>query len=151
MSSYSRKQFDLSKYTDDDASKFFRFTKFQILTLVKLLKIPPTFTVYKHRCSGMHASILSFAMKPTTLVAGLEGLCIVLRRLSYPNRLCDLVKMFHRDPTTLSRIFNYMLKFIYCRHKQRVQSLNQNWILTRLDDFSQVVYSYKIKSIVCKM
>ncbi|CAH2020060.1 unnamed protein product [Acanthoscelides obtectus] len=28
-------------------------------------------------------------------ILGLTALCILLRRLAYPNRLCDMVPMFH--------------------------------------------------------
>ncbi|CAG7644218.1 unnamed protein product, partial [Allacma fusca] len=46
-------------------------------------------------------------------VNGLEGLTILLRRLCYPNRLFDLVKLFGRDISSLSRICNWMLDWIF--------------------------------------
>lgn len=33
---------------------------------------------------------------------GMEGLCIVLRRLAYPNQYVDMIPIFGRHPTELS-------------------------------------------------
>ena len=41
-----------------------------------------------------------------TTVTGMEGLLILLRRLTYPNRLCDLVKIFGHSQSELSLILN---------------------------------------------
>lgn len=76
-------------------------------------------------------------------VLGKEGLCIVLRRLTYPNRLTDLVHMFKRDEGTISRIFNYMIKWIYAKHATRLHSLEQNYltraVLQELADVRKLV------------
>eukprot|EP00117_Sycon_ciliatum_P030647 scpid110033/ scgid24117/ len=44
--------------------------------------------------------------------SGMEGLCVVLARLAYPNRLCSLANMFGRPKSDLSEIFNCTLRFI---------------------------------------
>ena len=41
-----------------------------------------------------------------TTATGMEALMILLRRLVYPNRLCDLVPLFGRSESELSLIFN---------------------------------------------
>ena len=41
-----------------------------------------------------------------TKATGLEALLIMLRRLSFPNRWCDLVQLFGRAEPELSIIFN---------------------------------------------
>ena len=41
-----------------------------------------------------------------TSVSGIEALMILLRRLSYPNRCCDLVPLFRRAVPELSVIFS---------------------------------------------
>ena len=41
-----------------------------------------------------------------TTCTGMEGLMIMLRRLAYPNRWCDLVYIFGRPEAELSIIFN---------------------------------------------
>jgi hypothetical protein len=58
----------------------------------------------------------------------LTGLCILLRRLSYPNRWIDVQKLFGRDIRDLSNIFNTMLNFIYYKYRHLVISLNQWWL-----------------------
>lgn len=41
-----------------------------------------------------------------TNATGMEALMILLRRLVYPNRWCDLVNVFGRSESELSLIFN---------------------------------------------
>ena len=41
-----------------------------------------------------------------TTATGMEALMILLRRFSYPNRWCDLVKIFGRAEEELSVIFS---------------------------------------------
>ena len=45
--------------------------------------------------------------------SGLEGLCVVLRRLAYPNRRFDLESIFGCGEAELSVIFNTTLGFLY--------------------------------------
>lgn len=46
---------------------------------------------------------------------GLEGLCILLRRLAYPNHLEDLEGIFGRSVSELSVITNFVWEFLYDR------------------------------------
>ena len=41
-----------------------------------------------------------------TQATGMEALMVMLRRLTYPNRWCDLVPLFGRTESELSIIFN---------------------------------------------
>lgn len=41
-----------------------------------------------------------------TKATGMEALMVMLRRLAYPNRWCDLVPLFARSESELSIIFN---------------------------------------------
>lgn len=63
-----------------------------------------------------------------TVASGLEGLLILLRRLAYPNRLCELSKEFNRLDTELSLIINTVLEDIYERFAGKLASLPQDWI-----------------------
>ena len=47
--------------------------------------------------------------------------------ISYPNRLIDLGRTFHRPPDSLSRIFNTTLKLIYNVNGHRLSQLVQPW------------------------
>ncbi|KAF5295510.1 hypothetical protein FQR65_LT19894 [Abscondita terminalis] len=42
----------------------------------------------------------------------LEALCIFLRRLAYPNRLCELELLFNRGSSALSEIANFVSGYI---------------------------------------
>ena len=44
-----------------------------------------------------------------TVSTGMEALMILLRRLSYPNRLSDLVQLFGRRKSELSLVFNMVM------------------------------------------
>lgn len=69
----------------------------------------------------------------------MEGFCILLRRLSYPNRLVDLVKTFHRDVGTISQIITFMLKFLFDKHGHRINKLNQPYLTSlRLQELADV-------------
>ena len=46
-----------------------------------------------------------------TVAGGLEALLILLRRLTYPNRLCDLCQLFGRPEPELSMIVHEVTKF----------------------------------------
>lgn len=86
----------------------FRVTKEDIPVLAECLRIPDRFI-----CSQ------------GTVCGGLEGLCLLLRRLTYPCRYVDLVKMFARPVPELSMISNTVLDWIYNNHAFRLTSWDQ--------------------------
>ena len=59
---------------------------------------------------------------------GLEGICLLLRRLNYPNRLDDLVPEFGRHISDIGIIFNEMVYFIDQRWGHLLQTFEQNWL-----------------------
>ena len=66
--------FELSKYTDEECLLNFRFQKVNVLHLVTALRLPNR-----------------FLFKNGTIATSLEGLCVLLCRLAYPNRLTDMI------------------------------------------------------------
>lgn len=81
---------------DDDAFRQqFRFEKPDLQRLRTQLRIPDRLTTQQ----GIH-------------VNGDEALCIALRRLAYPNRLCDLEPLFGRHYSTLSLVSNGVMSHI---------------------------------------
>ena len=56
-----------------------------------------------------------------------EGLCLVLRRLSYPNRLVDLIPLFGRPKSELSIIFNETLHDLYMKNGARLTTIDHSW------------------------
>ncbi len=91
--------------------KYFCFEKKDVTRLVSALAIPE----------------IMFSESRVTW-SGLKGLCILLWRLAYLNRLCDLVPMFGRSKSELSEIVNEMLFFLCQLHKDKLSTLQRNWV-----------------------
>ena len=60
-----------------------------------------------------------------TVCGGMEGLCILLKRLACPYRYTDMVPRFGRNPAELCLIFNTIVDFIYEHHHYRLHSWDQ--------------------------
>ena len=58
--------------------------------------------------------------------------CLVLRRLAYPCRICDLTLLFGRSPSQLSLIFKHVSNHIIDNFGQKLSSLDQAWINPQL-------------------
>jgi hypothetical protein len=56
------------------------------------------------------------------------GLCVLLKRLAYPNRLFDLKKTFGRGVSELSMIANTTLEFIFENFVGLLTSFDQWWL-----------------------
>ncbi len=56
------------------------------------------------------------------------GLCILLYRLRYPNRYCDWTRLYGREPSEASFIFNWMLDFVFTRFGHLLQTLDHWWL-----------------------
>ena len=56
----------------------------------------------------------------------MEGLCILLRRLSYPCRYSDMISRFGLPVPVLSMVSNDVLDFIYNTHRHRITQWNHN-------------------------
>ena len=119
-SHYKYTRFDLNKYNETEFKDYFRFSKEHVLDLIHLLGIKD-----------------SYIAKTKIKWSGLEGFCVLLRRLAYPNRLCDLVPMFGRNCTELSIIFNTMLNEIHAKHGHRLETVDQEWV--NYDAFAEAV------------
>jgi len=104
------RKFNIEDETDQQALNKFRFDKENIRRLAQSLALPEQIRLPNRcRCSGT------------------DALCILLRRLVYPNRLSDLETLFGRPKSTLSLIVNYTLDFIYDRHGYLLSMLDQPW------------------------
>lgn len=56
------------------------------------------------------------------------ALCILLRRLSYPNRLLDLTLIFNRPLREISIIFNWILRDVLAKWEHLLSDLDQWWL-----------------------
>lgn len=91
-------RFNIDAYDDVMCERLFRFRADEIRDVAVALRMPDIF----HLDNG-------------SKVYSLEGLCIVLRRFAYPCRFVELVQMFGRSESMLSRITSRVLHWIYRR------------------------------------
>ena len=90
-----------------------RFRKEDLFALLEVFQIPQKITT----CQGIAWS-------------GMEALCILLKRLSFPWRLIDMVWAFGRSVPELCLILNHMIDFIPDIHGWWLQGFNQNHLTT---------------------
>jgi hypothetical protein len=102
---------NLNSMTDHECKRYFRFSRHQIQMLVSKLGFPDVIIIPNHR----------------DCVMAIEAFCLLLRRLSYPNRWFDLKDNFGRHPSSMSRIFHYVMHFLL----QRIKASLISYPLTR--------------------
>lgn len=64
----------------------------------------------------LQAYLSKLFAKKKTVCTGIEGLCILIRRLACPNRLQDISHVFGRSTAEISYIFNTVLDLIDSIH-----------------------------------
>ena len=94
---------DLNDMNDSECLAEFRVKKRDLPILAEALQIPDSFT-----CSQR------------SVVSGMEGLCILLRRLAYPCRYSDIIPRFGLPVPVLSMVCNDVLDFVYETHGHRI-------------------------------
>ena len=62
----------------------------------------------------------SFKLNQGSIVDGMEGLCMLLRRLAYPCRFGDMVPPFGSPVPVISMATNHVIDFIYNTHGHRI-------------------------------
>ena len=102
-------RFSLYEMNDAECLAEFRFRKHDLQILSEVLQIPDSFRCYQRN-----------------VVDGMEGLCILLRRLSYPCRYSDMISRFGLPVPVLSMVSNDVLDFIYNTHRHRITQWNHN-------------------------
>lgn len=116
--------FKLENYSNEECVLNFRFTKADVIHLANALRLPGR-----------------FVCKNGTVASKLEGLCMLLRRLAYPNRLTDMVQMFGRSKSELSMVINSALDFVFNQHHSLLNNLNLPWLAPeRLNEMARAVH-----------
>ena len=115
--------FDLESMSNDECITEFRFEKSHLPLLADVLQIPPMF-----KCPQ------------GSVVDGMEALCMLLKRLSYPCRYADMVHRFGRPIPVLSMVTNQVLDFIYDTHGRRILQWNHDLLNPRsLEEYTYAV------------
>lgn len=103
--------FCLDSFNSCECEAHFRVAKDDLPILLNALQIPATF-----KCPQ------------GTVCSGMEGLCLMLKRLAYPCRYFDLISTFARPIPELCMITNTVLDWIYNVHGFRLTSWNQPFL-----------------------
>ena len=100
-------RFDLNAMDEAECNAEFRFLKRNLPALTEALQFPPTFKLYQR-------SVLN----------GMEGLCMLLRRVAYPCRYGDMVHRFGRPVPVISMAVNHVIDYIYDTHGHLITRWN---------------------------
>ena len=120
--SYDR--FDLDNMNDDECNAEFRVRKRDPPTLAQALRIPR-----------------SFQLSQRSVVDGMEGLCMLLKRLAYPCRYGDLIYRFGRPVPVFSMASNDVLYYIYNTHNHLITQWNHTLLSPRtLDVYAETIH-----------
>ena len=119
----SYESFDFDVLEKDECLSEFRFQKHDIPLLAEVLGVLDVF-----KCSQR------------SIADGVEGLCILLKRLAYPCRYSDMLPRFARPVRLLCMISNTVLDFIFERHGHRILQWNNTVLnLLSLETYSNAI------------
>ena len=104
---YDEFTFDLDDMENSECVAEFRVNKHDLPALAEALQIPDVFKCRQRSISD-----------------GMEGLCMLLRRLAYPCRYSDMIARFGRPTPVLSMITNEVIDYIYNNHSHRIMQWN---------------------------
>ena len=120
---YSR--FSIDCIEEPECKSEFRIEKKDLPQLADALELPETF-----RCPQR------------TTADKLEGLCILLRRMSLPCRYSDMIPRFGRPVPELSMISNTVMEYIHDVHGHKLSQWNHYLLSPRcLDIYSDAIAS----------
>jgi len=101
-------RFDVDKMDDSECLAEFRVKKRDLPDLAAALQIPNQFVCHQR-----------------SVADGMEGLCMLRRRLSYPCRYSDMIARFGRPVPVMSMVTNTVLDYIFTTHSHRILQWNQ--------------------------
>lgn len=117
-------RFSLESMLEDECLSEFRVAKNDIPRLARALQLPE-----------------SIICQNGTKATGLEGLCILLRRFSYPCRYSDLIPRFGRSKPELCLISNEVMRLVFGTHGYLLTSFEQEWLQpNKLQEYARAVY-----------
>ena len=117
--------FDLDDMDEIECLAEFRFEKQHIPLLADALRIPPY-----------------FIMEQRNRVTGIEGLCILLKRVAYPCRYSDMIHRFARPVPVLSMVTNKVLNHLYQIHGHRLRQWNDTILHPQaLEQYAEAIHT----------
>ena len=117
--------FDLDDMDEIECLAESRFEKQHIPLLAKALRIPPY-----------------LIMEQRSRVTGIEGLCILLKRVAYPCRYSDMIHRFARPVPVLSMVTNKVLNHLYQIHGHRLTQWNDTILHPQaLEQYAEAIHN----------
>ena len=118
-------RFNLHEMADSECRAESRVNKRDLPLLAECLQIPD-----------------AFVCNQGSVFEGMEALCILLRRHSYPCMYSDMIPRFGRQAPVLSMVTNKVLDFIYGTHGRRIKEWNHDLLSpARLQTYADAVYA----------
>ena len=122
-SSYAR--FDLQNIDEAECLAEFRVQKQDIPVLANVLQLP-----------------MNIRCPQTTICNRIEGLCMLLRRFSYPCRYSDMISRFGRPVPELCMITNEVMDNIFDTHSHRISQWNHDILsLPLLQEYADAIHA----------
>ena len=122
---YNYPPFDLESQSEAECRANFRVEKHHIPLVEDVLQIPQY-----------------FVCDQGTVCEGTEGLCMFLKRYSFPCRYSDMTPIFGRPVPELCMICNTVTDWIYSHHSQRITQWNRTILNPpELENYAEAVYN----------
>ncbi|CAH3184662.1 unnamed protein product [Porites lobata] len=122
-SSYAR--FDLENVDESECLAEFRVQKQDIPLLANVLQLP-----------------MNIHCPQRTICDRIEGLCMLLRRFSYPCRYSDMISRFGRPVPELCMITNEVMDNIFNNHSHRISQWNDDILNPQLlQEYADVIHA----------
>ena len=132
--SYTCVKFNMNSIPPENFRFLFRFEKEHIIKLHQALQMPAKWvTPDGHVIEGLLLSTIEkkFRIFKHSSFIGLAGLCLVLRRFSYPNRLKGLQNEFGLHFSSISKILKFVVTFIFKKWAKLLLNFDKNIWLTQ--------------------
>ena len=117
--------FNLDNIDSAECKTEFRIEKADLPRLAEALRLPPTFHCQQRLPPTFHC-------QQRTVFDSMEGLCMLLKRVSYPCRYSDMIPRFVKPVSVLSLITNHTLDYIYENHGHLITQWNGNILNPRV-------------------
>ena len=98
-----------ARFNDTECERLFRFNHDGLVELVRVLGVPPTVSIQKNnaRAPGGTETMINTTRE--------ELILIMLRRMAYASRWCDLEKELGLPEAVLSDCFEWVIQFLHTR------------------------------------
>ena len=121
---WNYEKFEMSSWNEDECWTDFRFNHQDLYRSKTALDLPDRMVAYNRQT-----------------FKGMEGLCLMLRRLAFPCRFSDLITGYGRHVAQLWIIYNHMIDHIYDTFWHLLKSFDQNWLLRPyLQSFADAIH-----------